>query len=629
MENHLMSQMQFDPHKISLKSWKEDYLHRPDQPQGVTTWHTGIGNEWVIEPIEGGKVKLKSWKGDYLHRPDQPQGVTTWHTGIGNEWVVEPLSFKAQDIDQMVQAFSANFEQVLLGSDLNRDGWVSRAELMSVLLRANTPWQTADAIVTQIFQRVDTNRDGRIAIEDVRPQICSGTGGAVTTVLPHTTIPLGCIHSRSRPSYRKLFGHLGAINYLEWHLWEISKSMEGSEATQRDGVIPAGYTYFGQFIDHDLTSEASTFRQTPSDTSQLRNLRTPRFDLDNLYDNGPEQSPALYSDGMRLMFGNQDNPRGDLARDPQGKALIGDPRNDENVLVASMHLLFILLHNHFVDFEQQQHPGLPPRDIFNRARRRTTWYYQMTILNDFLPRIVGRSMVNDVWNNGPRFYRVNSLAETYIPLEFSGAAYRFGHSMVRERYNHNRNFPNASLKELFFGFPRGVLPRSITQIWTIDWNNFFDRVPGRPAQRASRIDTILSKELFNLPAEAVGETSLSPPNNWLAFRNLFRGNQYGLATGQSVAQAMGVPPLTIGGGGFLGQHTPLWYYILKEAELLENGERLGPVGGRIVAETFIGILKADPDSISHPQNWHEVTTLPPNQFTMAELIDVANPPVGP
>jgi hypothetical protein len=78
--------------KLKLKSWKGDYLHRPDSEQGVTTWSTGIGNEWTVEKIAGDKIKLKSWKGDYLHRPDSEQGVTTWSTGIGNEWTVEVIS---------------------------------------------------------------------------------------------------------------------------------------------------------------------------------------------------------------------------------------------------------------------------------------------------------------------------------------------------------------------------------------------------------------------------------------------------------------------------------------------------------------------------------------------------------
>lgn len=74
--------------KLMFKSAKGDYLHRPDKPQGVTTWNTGAGNEWVREVV-GGKDRLKSWKGDYLHRPDQPQGVTSWNTGTGNDWVIE------------------------------------------------------------------------------------------------------------------------------------------------------------------------------------------------------------------------------------------------------------------------------------------------------------------------------------------------------------------------------------------------------------------------------------------------------------------------------------------------------------------------------------------------------------
>jgi hypothetical protein len=78
--------------KIKLRSWKGDYLHRPDSVQGVTTWHTGIGNEWTLVPLNNGKVALRSWKGDYLHRPDSVQGVTTWNTGIGNEWTLVQLN---------------------------------------------------------------------------------------------------------------------------------------------------------------------------------------------------------------------------------------------------------------------------------------------------------------------------------------------------------------------------------------------------------------------------------------------------------------------------------------------------------------------------------------------------------
>ncbi|MBD2458120.1 hypothetical protein H6G80_29150 [Nostoc sp. FACHB-87] len=78
--------------KIKLQSWKGDYLHRPDSEQGVTTWGTGIGNEWLVESVSDRTIRLKSWKGDYLHRPDSEQGVTTWGTGVGNEWLVESVS---------------------------------------------------------------------------------------------------------------------------------------------------------------------------------------------------------------------------------------------------------------------------------------------------------------------------------------------------------------------------------------------------------------------------------------------------------------------------------------------------------------------------------------------------------
>ncbi|TNE50151.1 MAG: hypothetical protein EP343_09480 [Deltaproteobacteria bacterium] len=70
-----------------MRSWKGDYLHRPNTRQGVTTYHTGIGNHWTVVCI-GKKVALRSWKGDYLHRPNTRQGVTTYHTGIGNHWTL-------------------------------------------------------------------------------------------------------------------------------------------------------------------------------------------------------------------------------------------------------------------------------------------------------------------------------------------------------------------------------------------------------------------------------------------------------------------------------------------------------------------------------------------------------------
>ncbi|MGK7876606.1 MAG: RICIN domain-containing protein [Xenococcaceae cyanobacterium] len=456
------------------------------------------------------------------------------------------------------------------------------------------------------------------------------TGGNINT-----------IHGSSKiQSYKKLFPQLPANQVDEGTLRQLSGIMRDTSDdpamfSQNDNpLIPAGYTYLGQFIDHDLTFDTSSVLNVPTAPGDIRNLRTPRLDLDNVYGSGPNDQPYLYElDKTKLKFGSKDNPQGDIQRNEDGVALIGDPRNDENVIVASMQLLFIRFHNQVIEhlrrlqFKQQRVFD----DIFEEARRLVRWHYQWIVRNDFLPRIVRQDVINDIFARGPQFYRVNRPNETYIPLEFSGAAYRFGHSMVRDRYDHNRIFEHATLGELFFTFPKGQLQRSITPVWTIDWRRFFEIDPSIRTQRARKFDTKLSAQLFQLLGEKVPS---------LPFRNLVRGNTYGLASGQDIARTMGVQPLslqelTMGDPSQtlvrlnLHERTPLWYYILKEAEVRERGERLGMVGSRIVAEVFIGLLQADPDSFVHRADWLPSLGSRSGQFTMVDLINFARPVMGP
>lgn len=432
--------------------------------------------------------------------------------------------------------------------------------------------------------------------------------------------------------------------------------------------VPAGFTYLGQFIDHDITLDLTSLAEKEKDPLATQNFRTPSLDLDSVYGLGPDGSPHLYArnpaagnkPGPKMLIGTtvqgfQDLgnvPVGlpnDLPRSPEGFALIGDHRNDENLLVAQTHLAFLKFHNKVVDLLAGG-PN-PPRDLFAEARKLVTWHYQWMVLHDFVERLTEDGIVARILHEGRRFYRFKRIP--YMPVEFSGAAYRLGHSMVRETYSHNRIFtpgstlagaPPASLGLLFAfsGLSGGIVgnlapnplagPVPVSLLpgnWIIDWRRFYDlqTPPGEPQfllNHSRRIDPFLVPALHELPGGGGN----------LALRNLQRGVRLGLPSGQDVAAAMKIhdaltPDEIASGpdGEVARQHdlhvdTPLWYYILKEAQVRRQGRRLGPVGARIVAEVFVGLVHGDRTSYLWRQaNWKP--TLPaatPGTFTMADLL---------
>jgi hypothetical protein len=151
--------------------------------------------------------------------------------------------------------------------------------------------------------------------------------------------------------------------------------------------IPSGFTYFGQFVDHDLTFDPNSKLQRDNDPDALRNFRTPRFDLDSVYADGPADNPFLYADdGSHLLIGKVNGGEDDLPRNAQGRALIGDPRNDENLIVSQIHLAFLKFHNKVLD---QVHD-------FDEARRVVRWHYQWIVIHDFLEGIVCKDVVDDI-----------------------------------------------------------------------------------------------------------------------------------------------------------------------------------------------------------------------------------------
>jgi hypothetical protein len=469
--------------------------------------------------------------------------------------------------------------------------------------------------------------------------------------------------------FGRMFRRLPVFDVEDNDLLELADSMTQTGVIDNPN-IPAGFTYLGQFVDHDITFDPNSSLQRMNDPEGLVNFRTPRFDLDSLYGRGPVETPYLYDqadpDGVKLLVGriinnegereeNQhDLPRNDF-RDPtspQQRALIGDPRNDENTFVSQLHLLFIKFHNKVVDRVRSDRPRLKGDNLFKEVQRIVRWHYQWVVIFDFLARTVPEGMLDRLLVTDEdglrkvrlRFYRPK--LQPFMPVEFSAAAYRFGHSQVRGRYSINTTvqgkptfLPADQLppKSEVFAFRtadfRGF--RGLPPFWTISWPFFFELEGGQDVLQPSfKIDTRISGPLFNaLPGTNHQDEILRS----LPRRNLLRGKALGLPSGQRVAKAMCVPNGSILSGDDLGlegellekfgEETPLWYYVLKEAEMQQDGERLGEVGGRIVAEVLLGLLDGDPLSfLSVEPNWEP--TLPSAQdgeFTMADLIRFADP----
>ena len=393
--------------------------------------------------------------------------------------------------------------------------------------------------------------------------------------------------------------------------------------------IPAGYTYFGQFVDHDITFDPVSVLERANDPDALENYRTPRFDLDSLYGGGRKPTPFLYDedDPAKLLVGANTDAKfepEDLPRNQQGRALIGDPRNDVHVIVAQLHLAFVKFHNAIVDDLRTQF--WPDDDIVDEARRRTVWHYQWIVVHDYLRRLVGDDVLGEVlvkdkrtrgWKTDLRFYSWRK--KPYMPVEFSGAAFRFGHSMIRSAYKLNDGLDPIPI------FSPALTPNPLQQLggfrplpkkWKIDWSKFFP-IGGSTPQPSRKIDTTLSPPLHQLPA------SIDDPRRSLAFLNLTRGRALELPSGQAVAKAMGTsrPDAAL----HLDGETPLYFYLLRESEVVSGGTKLGPTAARIVAEVLLGLLKGDPASFLRvaPGWTPELPSATKGEFTLPDLLTFA------
>jgi Animal haem peroxidase len=395
----------------------------------------------------------------------------------------------------------------------------------------------------------------------------------------------------------------------------------------------AGTHFFGQFVDHDITFGTTSKLGVPTEPTSAPNSRSPSLDIDALYGGGPVASPQLYdsSDHAKLKI-ESGGIFEDLPRTGDGTAIIGDPRNDENLMIAGLHAAFILFHNHAVDSVRAATPGASVDGAFAEARRLTTWHYHWLVLHEFLPLFVGQAMVDDILTNGRRFYRP-ALGQAFMPVEFQGASYRFGHSMVRPSYRANLKGDNGSP---FFGMifdpaadgqadPVDLRGGARAPRRFIGWQTFFDFGDGE-VKPNKQVDTRISTPLFNLPLVAIA--SHDQPQV-LPQRNLLRQLTWSLPSGQAIAAQMGVSALSEDDLQELKRYqfansTPLWYYVLKEAELRAGGLHLGPVGGRIVGEVLIGLLQSDPGSylVAKPK-WEPTLGPKRGSFRMVDFLRFA------
>jgi Animal haem peroxidase len=419
--------------------------------------------------------------------------------------------------------------------------------------------------------------------------------------------------------YERLFPELMALAGEDEALLALGSAggiCDGGESCEDAIETAAGWPLFGQFIAHDITADRSPLTHR-AELSDAVNFRSPRADLECLYGSGQVGSPFLYrrDDPALLLLGRNDRgEEADVPRNAEGVALIGDPRNDVHVVVSQLHVAMIKAHNRLVELARER--GVSGAEVFETARRETTWHYQWVIVNDYLPRLVGAEQVDSILEHGPRFYRPDGAPR--IPLEFADAAFRYGHSQVRDSFELNSGSPAQRLFPDLIGF------RPVPAELAIEWSRLFDVKGARPAQRAKLIDGRLARSLIQLPAAITGDVERDAYQS-LAGRDLERGHAYGLPSGEAVAEAMGEAPLTddplgLRAAGWAGE-TPLWLYFLAESASLGRGEQLGPSGGRIVAEVLIGILDADPGSYrANDPGWTPTLPAREERFGLTDLL---------
>lgn len=480
---------------------------------------------------------------------------------------------------------------------------------------------------------------------------------------------------------------LSPVEDVEKGLIELGSRMTDNDQPVEDEnqpqLPPAGYTYLGQFIDHDLTFDLTPLASAGDiDTGRILNFRSPFLDLDHVYGGGPNLSPFLYKRGDRnaeaFLIGKttgQGAGDDDLPRNSDGTALVTDPRQDENLVIAQLHVAFLKLHNLVVrsgNLDAYRHEG---ESDFVAAQRAVKWHYQWVIRHDYLSYILHPSVFKQLPEKLEKRLRHKTPTDFRIPIEFSAAAFRFGHSMVRDVYKTGVNKVHGNFVKLHeFLQHTGIMGGSnftLPADWVVCWNRFFFISPQARSRinRARKIDTQIANELHHLEESTFGaRASVTKPFSVrlpqepleprLPVRTLLRGSRMSLPCGEDLASQLAIehPELDVGvleedqivAGphkdiltdpryGFR-RNTPLWYYLLKEAEVTEvdcilNGQKvkktgtcLGPVGSWIVADVILSALAADEDSYFRSQDsWQPTLGITQAPDAMGQLLGIVFP----
>ncbi len=430
-----------------------------------------------------------------------------------------------------------------------------------------------------------------------------------TAALGHE-LPEACSPSHADLPFERLFAGLPAHcppdEMLE-HLGEPDGPMSERESLWAENsydspTLPAGHTFFAQFLIHDLTYEL---------VRRLSTDRTPRtiqtgpssLRLQSLYGPGPEMAPHLYAFYEQDYFSGRllDSPSGtqhDLPRNRQGRALIADPRNAENVVLAQLHLGMLRFHNamaHHVATTGDHGPAL-----FNRAQRQARWHYQWAVVYDFLPRVVDPAIVEAALD---RDFSHEEPPQG-LPLELALGIFRYVYSQVRLKYQINDNaevtlVPAEGTSDTLLRHRSQSIPSRLA----VNWSHFFE-INGADPQSSKLIDTKITPAFLNLPLI----DDPRPARRSVAVRFFLQAKRAGLPSGEAVARALGETdrlPRTAALRKLGLDETPLLYYVLAEAEhQYEESEqdRLGPVAGRLLADTIVRLLRRDPQSYlnAHP-----------------------------
>ncbi len=413
--------------------------------------------------------------------------------------------------------------------------------------------------------------------------------------------------------------------------------MEDSQfrGTDNNAEQEVGYTYLGQILTHDISLDLDSVLGQVNNPRRIRNRATPSLDLDTIYDFDGNEALRDPNDRAKLLLGNSAGNERDFARTPEGRALIADRRNDENNNVAQLSAMLMSFHNRMVDDLRASGFRGSDNRLFRKARRLTVQHWQSAVIHQFLPEFIDEQVLASTIEHGPVFYRMSDARRGRVPVEFSVAAFRFGHSNARGRYTLNENFDRVRmfpLSEAELG--RNLLGNQIIPPERqIEWERFFDfnsfqgdlgddvdQFAGLQVGR--KVDRFLARPMLRLPIGGPGlpdfildteNTVAGLPVVSLANISLFRSKALGLPSGQDVAEAMGYTPIPNEAFGLcdpgdpcapgdlpLGvdiDEAPLLLYILEEARLQHEGEQLGDVGGRIVADVVIGLLLADRSSV--------------------------------